>query len=73
MNWKPEVEVNGTWSENNQVFATGEEALAMAKDIMRRWLLVTDYRAVQTEDPVTWTLDLATGELLPAPSDETAS
>ena len=68
MNWKPEVEVNGTWSENNQVFATEGEALAMAKDIMSRWLLVTDYRAVQTEDPVTWTLDLATGELLPAPA-----
>ena len=73
MNWKPEVEVNGTWSGNNQVFATGEEALAMAKDIMRRWLLVTDFRAVETDAPVTWTLDLATGELLPEPSDETAS
>ncbi len=51
-NWKPELEVDGEWSGNAQVFATKEEAELMARDIFSRWLVPTGYRAAETEDPV---------------------
>ena len=38
------------------MFATKEEAEAMAKDIFNRWMLATDYRATETEDPVNYRL-----------------
>lgn len=52
--WKPEVFVDGQWSQNNCAFATKEEAEASAFDIMQRWMLVTDYRAVESDQPVNW-------------------
>ncbi len=51
-NWKPELEVDGEWSGNAQVFATKEEAELMARDIFSRWLVPTGYRASETEDAV---------------------
>lgn len=53
-NWKPEVEVNGQWSQNSLVFATKEEATRSAGDLMSRWMLVTDYRAVESDLPVNY-------------------
>lgn len=61
MNWKPEVLVNAQWSRNALVFATREEAEASARDLMGRWLLVEDWRAVETEDPVNCKINLDTG------------
>ena len=54
-NWKPEISTDGgkTFGQNAQVFATYEEARTMAADIFNRWLLATDYRAVETSEPVT--------------------
>ena len=56
MNYRPEISTDGgkSFGQNAQVFATKEEAEAMAKDIFSRWMLATDYRAVETEDPVNY-------------------
>lgn len=54
MNWKPEVKVNGQWSQNALVFATQIEAAASAIDLYSRWTLTTDHRAVETNDPVNY-------------------
>lgn len=65
MSFKPEVRTGNDpkWYDNNLAFATREEALYSAKDLMSRWMLVTDYRAVESEQPVNYRLDLITGEL----------
>jgi hypothetical protein len=47
MGWKPEVYVEDKWSRNGLVFATEEEALASAKDLMGRWMNVNAARAVE--------------------------
>lgn len=50
--WKPEViaDSSGQWAGNGLRFATKEEAEANAKDLMSRWMLVTDTRAAPSED-----------------------
>ena len=55
--WKPEVMTNssGQWSDNALRFATKEEALLNAGDLMTRWILVQDYRATESTDPVNYT------------------
>lgn len=61
MGWKPEVRVagnHGKWSQNALVFPTEAEALASARDLMGRWLLVEDCRAVavpEQEPNYRWT------------------
>lgn len=65
MSYKPEVRV-GTdtkWYGNSLAFATREEAIYSARDVMNRWMLVTDYRAVESEQPVNYRIDLETGEM----------
>ena len=52
MSYKPEVQVRGNWERSSLVFATKEEAKLAAKDLMRRWRLVTDWRAVESNEPV---------------------
>lgn len=56
MSWKPEVMVyNGSrWEENNLRFSTKDEALANAKNLMMRWLAVTEFRATESQDPVNY-------------------
>ena len=56
MNYRPEISTDGgkSFGQNAQVFATKEEAETMAKDIFNRWMLATDYRAAETEDPVNY-------------------
>lgn len=55
MSFKPEISTDGgkTFGQNGQAFATKEEAETMARDIFSRWMLATDYRAVETSEPVT--------------------
>jgi hypothetical protein len=53
MSWAPEVLVEGKWSGNALRFATKEEAEAWARDLLMRWFVPTDSRAVLTDDPVT--------------------
>lgn len=52
MSWKPEVCVEGNWARNGLVFATEKEARDSAYDLMLRWTLVEDYRAVEVTDLV---------------------
>jgi len=54
--FKPEViaDSSGKWCGNGLRFATHAEALASARDLMRRWTLVTDYRASESNDPVNY-------------------
>ena len=57
MSWKPQVQVSGEgdkWHDNRVRFATEEEAKASASDLYSRWMLVTAFRAVESEDPVTY-------------------
>jgi hypothetical protein len=54
MAWKPEVFVENKWSRNALVFATEQEASDNARDLMFRWLLVTDSRAVEVDEPVNY-------------------
>jgi hypothetical protein len=54
MSWKPEVFVEGKWSRNGLVFATELEASDNARDLMYRWTLVQDSRAVEVDEPVNY-------------------
>lgn len=58
MSFKPSVSTDGgaTFNENALAFATREEAEASAKDLMSRWLLVTDWRAVESDQPVNYAI-----------------
>ena len=53
MSWKPEV-YTGSWSSNALRFATKEEAEASGKELLSRWFVPTDSRAVESEDPVNY-------------------
>lgn len=54
MSWKPEViaDRTGKWYGNVLRFATKEEAEGNVRNLMDRWLSVTDIRVVESEDPV---------------------
>lgn len=58
MSWKPEVKVTGEaetdWNGNALRFATKEEAEAYVRDLMMRWLLVTDTRVVESDDRINY-------------------
>ena len=56
MSFKPEVSTDssGKFYDNALRFATYAEALQSASELSRRWLLVRDYRAVESDDPVNY-------------------
>jgi hypothetical protein len=54
MSFKPEVFVENKWSQNGLAFATEQEALDSAKDLMWRWFAVSDARAVPSDEPVNY-------------------
>ncbi len=54
MSWAPEVQVEGKWSGNALRFATEEEALQYGRDLLMRWFVPTDYRAVTSGDPANY-------------------
>jgi hypothetical protein len=56
MSWAPQVQTNGRpeWNGNALRFATKEEAEANVLDLAGRWFLVTDWRVVESPDPVNW-------------------
>jgi len=65
MSFKPEVRTGTTdpkFYANNLAFATREEAERNAKDLMSRWMLVVEWRVVESDQPVNYRLD-ETGEL----------
>jgi hypothetical protein len=52
MPWKPEVYVEGMWSQNSLVFATQAEAEMEAYALLMRWTLCEKSRAVEVDEPV---------------------
>jgi hypothetical protein len=56
MSWKPEVRTGNDpkFYDNNLAFATKEEAEQSARDLMGRWLLVVEWRVVESEQPVNY-------------------
>lgn len=56
MSFKPSVSIDGgaTFNENATAFATREEAEIAAKDLMARWMLVTDWRVVESDQAVNY-------------------
>lgn len=56
MSFAPEVQTDssGKWYGNALRFATREEAEQNAHDLMMRWFLVRDTRAVESTDPVNY-------------------
>ena len=60
--FKPAVEVAGEagrYHTNNLAFATREEAERSARDLMSRWMLVTNWSVVESDQPVNYRLDEA--------------
>lgn len=57
--FKPAVEVAGEpgkYHTNNLAFATKEEAERNAKDLMSRWMLVTNWTVIESDQPVNYRL-----------------
>ena len=56
VSWAPEViaDSSGKWCGNALRFATRDEAERNVRDLMGRWLLVTDTRVVPSTDPVNY-------------------
>lgn len=54
MSWKPEVFVEGEWAGNGMAFATKEEAELWARDLLNRWFVPTDSRAVESDEEVNY-------------------
>jgi hypothetical protein len=56
MSFKPEVVVDqsGKWYGNALRFATREEAEANARDLAARWMLVSEWRAAESDEPVNY-------------------
>ena len=48
--WAPEVFVEGQWAGNGLRFATKEEAELWGLDLLMRWFVPSDSRAVESED-----------------------
>lgn len=56
MSYAPEVLVDGKWAGNALRFATEEEADRWAHDLLLRWFVPVDARAVPSNDPVNYEL-----------------
>ena len=55
MSWKPAIKTSGgDFHLNGRAFETKEEAEAMAKDIFGKWMLATDYKAVESDEPANY-------------------
>jgi hypothetical protein len=56
MSWKPQVYLpnESKWCGNALVFETKLEAETNAHDLLMRWFVPTDYRAVESDEPVNY-------------------
>lgn len=54
MSFKVEViaDSSGQWAGNGMRYSTRENAEQSAKDLASRWMLVREWRVVESEDPV---------------------
>lgn len=64
--YAPEVKADssGNWCGNGLRFPTKEEAEANVRDLMMRWTLVTDTRAVESEDEPNYRWDFSARKLV---------
>lgn len=74
MSFKPEVRTGNDpkWYDNNLAFATYDEAEYSARDLMNRWLLVVEYRVVESDEEVNYSIDLETGKMNAVEKEEEA-
>ena len=63
MNWKMEVLVDGKWSTNAIVLATKKEAEEYGHELLSRWFVPIDSRAVESPDPVNYKFNFDTYSL----------
>ena len=75
MSFKPEISTDGgkTFGQNAQAFATRKEAEAMARDIFSRWMLATDYRVTESDEPVNYEIKDNALKSVPALVTESAA
>jgi hypothetical protein len=66
MSYRPMVYVQGEWAGNGLRFATSDEALASAQNLMARWFLVDDIRVDESEDEVNYAWDNGLKEVVHA-------
>lgn len=69
MSWNPEVLVENKWCGNGLYFATKEEAEAYGRDLLMRWWVPVDSRAVESDEPVNYRIVDGVLESLPKPLD----
>lgn len=71
MSWKPEVKTgnDNEWYGNALAFETKEEAEYSARELMNRWMLVVDCRAVESDEPVNYRIDFEKHELVAVKPD----
>lgn len=60
MSWQCEIFAEGEWVGNGLRFATEQEALNSGSELMSRWWVARDCRAVLTNDPVNYRFDTET-------------
>jgi len=65
--FKTEVCCSGSWSANALRYATAAEAEAAGRELLSRWYVPTDSRAVPSADPVNRVLNLVTNRNEPLP------
>lgn len=70
MSFKPEISTDGgkTFGQNAQCFTTHAEAETMARDIYNRWLSATNYRVVESDDPVNYRIVNGVLSTVPQPA-----
>jgi hypothetical protein len=58
MSYKGEViaDSSGKWCGNGLRFETEDEALIYVEDLVMRWILVTEYRVVESDEPVNYSI-----------------
>lgn len=55
MSFKPEFKVGSEWCANGVAFATKEESDANALDKFMVWTMPSDWRSVESDQPVNYT------------------
>ena len=56
MSFKPQVQTDfsGKFYDNHLAFASYQEAYDNARDLSRRWMMVRDFRVVESDQPVNY-------------------
>ena len=61
MSYKMEVKTSG-WDSNACAYATKEEAEAAGRELLSRWFVPTDSRAVASEEEVNYKFNFESGK-----------